>query len=92
MGVRDGLLRLAGRVQRVQLWLAAVALVTLMMVTVVDVFMRYLFNRPIRGSFDAVEGMLLIFVFNSMAATFSAGATSSSISIDLFVPRRAARH
>jgi len=88
MGVRDGLLRLAGRVQRVQLWLAVVALVALMMVTVVDVFMRYLFNRPIRGSFDAVEGLLLIFVFNSMAATFFSRRNIVIDIIDSFIPRR----
>src|SRR6478752_3016136 len=88
MGVRDGLLRLAGRVQRVQLWLAVVALVALMMVTVIDVFMRYLFNRPVRGSFDAVEGLLLLFVFNSMAATFFGRRNVVIDIIDSFVPRR----
>ena len=41
-----------------------------MMVTVIDVFMRYLFNRPIRASLDTVEVMLLVFVFNGMAAAF----------------------
>ena len=61
---------LADWVQRIQLWLAAPALVILMMVTVVDVFMRYLFNRPIRASLDTVEVMLLVFVFNGMAAAF----------------------
>jgi TRAP-type C4-dicarboxylate transport system permease small subunit len=49
---------------------AAAALVILMMVTVLDVFMRYLFNRPIRASLDTVEVMLLVFVFNGMAAAF----------------------
>ena len=32
--------------------------------------MRYLFNRPIRASLDTVEVMLLVFVFNGMAAGF----------------------
>ena len=40
------------------------------MVTVLDVLMRYLFNRPVRASLDTVEAMLLIFVFNGMAAAF----------------------
>src|SRR4029078_5265700 len=40
MGVRDGLLKLAGRVQRVQLWLAVVALFALVIVTLVDRFTR----------------------------------------------------
>jgi TRAP-type C4-dicarboxylate transport system permease small subunit len=70
MSVRQRLVDLAGWIQRTQLWLAAAALVILMMVTVVDVFMRYVFNRPVRASLDTVEVMLLIFVFNGMAAGF----------------------
>ena len=61
---------LADWVQRSQLWVAATALVILMMVTVFDVLLRYLFNRPIRGSYETVETMLLVFVFNGMAAAF----------------------
>jgi TRAP-type C4-dicarboxylate transport system permease small subunit len=70
MSARERLVNLADRVQRIQLWVAVTALVTLMMVTVVDVFMRYLFNRPIRASLETVEVMLLVFVFNGMAAAF----------------------
>ncbi len=70
MSVRQRLVRLADWVQRSQLWIAAAALVILMMVTVLDVFMRYLFTRPIRASLDTVEVMLLVFVFNGMAAAF----------------------
>lgn len=70
MDIRDRLLRLADHLQRVQLRIAASALVVLMMVTVADVFLRYLFNRPIRGSYDTVDTMLLVFVFNGMAAAF----------------------
>ena len=70
MRVRERLVGLADAVQRGQLWLAASALVILMMVTVLDVFMRYLFTRPIRASLETVEVMLLVFVFNGMAAAF----------------------
>jgi TRAP-type C4-dicarboxylate transport system permease small subunit len=70
MGVRERLVRLADWTQRSQLWVAACALVILMMVTVLDVFMRYVFNRPIRASLDTVEVMLMVFVFNGMAAAF----------------------
>ncbi len=88
MSARDRLLMFGERLQRAQLWLSVVALVALMMVTVVDVFMRYLFNRPVRGSFDAVEGLLLVFVFNSMAATFFGRRNVVIDLIDTFVPRR----
>jgi TRAP-type C4-dicarboxylate transport system permease small subunit len=70
MSPRERLVSLADRVQRIQLSVAATALVVLMMVTVTDVFMRYLFNRPIRASLETVEVMLLVFVFNGMAAAF----------------------
>jgi TRAP-type C4-dicarboxylate transport system permease small subunit len=90
MSARDRLLIFADRLQHAQLWLSVVALTALMMVTVVDVFMRYLFNRPIRGSFDAVEGLLLVFVFNSMAATFFGRRNVVIDLVDSFVPRRVA--
>src|SRR4029079_18903364 len=86
MSARDRLLKIADRLQRAQLWLAVIALTTLMMVTVIDVFMRYLFNRPVRGSFDAVEGLLLLFVFNSMAATFFGRRNVVIDIIDSFIP------
>ncbi len=70
MSARQRLVSLADWMQRRQLWIAAAALVVLMTVTCVDVFMRYLFNRPIRASLDTVEVMLLVFVFNGMAAAF----------------------
>jgi TRAP-type C4-dicarboxylate transport system permease small subunit len=68
--MRDRLIGVADRLQRFQLWLAALAMIVLMLVTVCDVFLRYLFNSPIRGSYDAVESLLLVFVFNAMAAAF----------------------
>jgi len=70
MTIRDRLLVIADRLQRVQLWLSALALVILMMITVADVTLRYLLNSPVRGSYDMVESMLLVFVFNGMAAGF----------------------
>jgi TRAP-type C4-dicarboxylate transport system permease small subunit len=81
MSARDRLIAIADWTQRVQLWVSVVALVILMMVTVLDVFLRYVFNHPIRASYDSVESLLLIFVFNSMAATFSGAATWSSTSL-----------
>jgi len=70
MSMSGRLLASADRLQRFQLWLAALALVILMLVTVCDVTLRYLFNSPVRGSYDIVESMLLVFVFNGMAAGF----------------------
>ena len=71
MGIaRDPTLALLERLRVAQLRLAAVALVVMMCVTVVDVFLRYVFNSPIRGSYDMVEAMMVLFVFNGMSTAF----------------------
>jgi TRAP-type C4-dicarboxylate transport system permease small subunit len=58
------------RLRVAQLRLASVALIIMMLVTLADVFMRYVFNNPIRGSYELVEAMLVIFVFNGMSTAF----------------------
>jgi TRAP-type C4-dicarboxylate transport system permease small subunit len=59
-----------------------------MMVTVADVFLRYVFNKPIRGSYDIVECMLLIFVFHGMAAGFFGRRNIVIDILDSFVAAR----
>ena len=61
---------LLDRMRVVQLRLASVALVIMMLVTLVDVFMRYAFNNPIRGAYEMVEAMMAVFVFNGMSTAF----------------------
>lgn len=58
------------RLRIAQLRLASVALIVMMLVTLADVFLRYVFNHPIRGSYDLVESMMAIFVFNGMSTAF----------------------
>jgi TRAP-type C4-dicarboxylate transport system permease small subunit len=53
-----------------QLWFSAVALIIMMCVTVADVFLRYVFNSPIRSSYDLVEATLVAFVFHGMSSAF----------------------
>ena len=67
---RDRPLALLERLRTAQLRLASVALIVMMTVTVTDVFLRYVFNSPIRSSYDLVETMLLVFVFNGMSTAF----------------------
>ena len=62
--------RLALWVQRTQLFLASSALMVMMIGTVLDVFFRYTFNRPLRISYDLVESMLVVFVFNGISSVF----------------------
>jgi TRAP-type C4-dicarboxylate transport system permease small subunit len=61
---------LLDRLRIVQLRLASVALVIMMLVTLLDVFMRYAFNNPIRGAYEMVEAMMAVFVFNGMSTAF----------------------
>jgi TRAP-type C4-dicarboxylate transport system permease small subunit len=67
---RDLPLGLLERLRVAQLRLAAIALIVMMCVTVVDVFLRYVFNSPIRASYDLVEAMMILFVFNGMSTAF----------------------
>src|SRR4029079_7146402 len=88
MSPRYRLLKIADRLQRAQLWLAVIALTTLMMETVIDVFMRYLFNRPVRGRCEAAEVLLLLFISNAMSPAFFVRRSLVIDIIDSFVPRR----
>ena len=38
--------------------------------TLADVFLRYVFNSPIRGAYELVEAMLVVFVFHGMSTAF----------------------
>jgi TRAP-type transport system small permease protein len=64
--------RAVGLLQAAQLRLAAVALLTMMTGTVLDVFFRYAFNKPLRISYDLVESMLVIYVFHGISSVFLA--------------------
>jgi TRAP-type transport system small permease protein len=68
------------RLQTAQLRLAAVALMTMMLGTVLDVFFRYAFNKPLRISYDLVESMLVIYVFHGISSVF---LTRRNIVIDV---------
>ena len=77
---RKHILALMEKLRVAQLRLASLGLVLMMVVTLCDVFLRYVFNSPIRGSYDLVESMLVIFVFNGMSTAF---LQRRSIVIDL---------
>src|SRR5215471_10560481 len=85
---RDQILALLERLRIAQLRLAAVALVVMMCVTVVDVVLRYVFNSPIRASYDLVEAMMVLFVFNGISTAFLQRRNIVIDLIDSFVGRR----
>lgn len=84
---RSAFVAAVARLQRAQLRLAATALIVMMLVTVADVTLRYLFNSPIRGSYDLVEVMLVVFVFHGMAGVFFRRQNIAIDLIDSFVSR-----
>jgi TRAP-type transport system small permease protein len=81
---------LLDRLRLAQLWLAATALIVMMGVTVADVVMRYGFNRPIRGSYDLVEVLLVVFVFHGMSTAFLHRRNIVIDLVDSVVPPRVA--
>lgn len=74
--------------QEFQFWLAMLAIALMMMVTVVDVTMRYLFNQPLRGAYDFTETMLVILVFNGFALCFWSRSHIVIDLVDQFVSAR----
>lgn len=70
------------RVTRLLALLAGLCLVAMMLVTVVDVIGRYVFNAPIFGAQDLSELLLILVVFGSMAYC---GRTDGHVAVDLFV-------
>jgi TRAP-type transport system small permease protein len=84
---RTGILALLERLRVAQLRLAAAALVVMMCVTIVDVFLRYVFNSPIRSSYDMVEAMMVLFVFNGMSTALLRRRNIVIDLIDSFVAR-----
>jgi TRAP-type transport system small permease protein len=77
--------------QAAQTRLAAVALVTMMSGTVLDVFFRYVFNHPLRISYDLVESMLAIYVFHGISGVFLARRNIVIDVIDSMVSLRVLR-
>ncbi|WP_156272031.1 TRAP transporter small permease [Neomoorella glycerini] len=45
----------------------ALALIGMMFLVVIDVFLRFVFNRPILGSYEIVEYLMVLVVFLSLA-------------------------
>ena len=63
-------MRLIYRIANIQLVFAMFALLVMGSVTVLDVFLKYVFNRPIVGAYDLVESLLPVVIFHGLPATF----------------------
>ena len=58
-------------VSRFLLLIGQFSLVVMVLLTVTDVFLRYVFNRPILGSYELTEFMMAILVFSSIGYTMA---------------------
>ena len=85
--IADRVYTLLDRLRVAQLRLASIALVVMMGVTLADVFLRYVFNSPIRGAYELVEAMMVVFVFNGMSTAFLQRRNIVIDLIDSFAPR-----
>ena len=75
-----GLPAIVARIASIQLALAMMALVAMGAVTVADVALKYALSRPIAGTYDLVESLLPVVVFNGLPATL---LRRQNIAIDL---------
>lgn len=73
-GLFDRFLRLLALV-------AGICLLLLMLFTVIDVFLRYLFNAPLRSIYEFTEYMMALIVFLGIAYC---GWTGGHIAVDVF--------
>ena len=67
-------------VSRFLLFIGQFALAIMVMLTVVDVFLRYVFNRPILGSYELTEFMMAVLVFSTIGYTM---AVKGHVVVDL---------
>jgi TRAP-type C4-dicarboxylate transport system permease small subunit len=86
MQVKSRPARLLDRIFDIEALVAAVALVLMMLVVVCDVTLRYLFNSPLRGSYDLVEILLVVMVFFGLPRLFADGAHIAIELIDAVAP------
>ncbi len=77
-----GLRKNYGKLETVFLYFTSLGLFLIMMIIVVDVVMRYMFNAPLSWSFDVISMYLVTLVFfPALADTFSRGG---HIKVDMF--------
>jgi len=68
---------------------ASAILFCMMTLTFVDVVLRYVFNRPLRGAFEVTELMLLVLIFAGLPLVTHAGEHVTMDLIDRWLGARA---
>ena len=80
----DGLLKRSELFSSTLAYLGAFALFFIMCLTAADVLGRYIFNRPITGTFELTEFLVLILIFSFLA---HAQANKAHVTVDLILSR-----
>jgi TRAP-type C4-dicarboxylate transport system permease small subunit len=80
--------KIVNSVTRIFGFLGAVTMIGLVLMTVVDVFLRYFFRAPILGSFELTELFLVVMVFFAIPW---AAIKKANVRVDLLVSRLPAR-
>lgn len=84
-------MKFANLVARIQLSIAMTSLIIMGAVTVADVALKYMFNRPIAGAYDLVESLLPVVVFNGLPAMLLRRQTIVIDLVDHFASPRVVR-
>jgi TRAP-type C4-dicarboxylate transport system permease small subunit len=89
LGVRGILDRVLTGAERIGLGIAALSLVSIVLVTVVDVVCRYAFHRPLGWSYPVISNFLLAFLF--CFAVSDAQRLRQHVGVDAVLKRLPAR-
>ena len=71
--------------------IGAIALCLMGSVTIADILLRSLFNRPIQGSYEIVQLCLVTSIYAGLGETFRRGANITVDLVDHLAPRLAAK-
>jgi TRAP-type transport system small permease protein len=77
----------AHRIEFVLGVLAACVLFAMMMLTFVDVILRYWFNAPLRGSFEVTEILMAVLIFSGLPLVSRRGEHVAIDTFDRMLPR-----
>jgi TRAP-type C4-dicarboxylate transport system permease small subunit len=79
---------LLSKATKVLEWAIALSLLSLIVLTFVDVVGRYLFNSPVPGAFEYVRILMGIVVFGAMPLASARNAHLRAGMLDHFIPER----
>jgi TRAP-type transport system small permease protein len=76
--------RVTGPAIKIFYYMGLCCILVMMLITVTDVLLRWLFNTPVLGAYEISEYLMVILVFSALAYTESSG---SHVKVDTFYKR-----